>query len=193
MNTIDRAKNIILRPKQTWEEIKDESMGISEIFYSYVLILAAIPAISEFIGSSLIGYSFMGMHYRLGVMTALGYSIFSYIMTIIVVYVVAIIANALAPKFDSEKNLTNALKAVAFSMTPSWVAGLLYLIPPLSILVILASIYGLYLFYLGLPLLMNTPKDKSLIYFIVVLIVTIVAYLVIGFITSALFVSAISV
>lgn len=193
MNTIDRAKNIILRPKQTWEEIKDESMGISEIFYSYVLILAAIPAISEFIGSSLIGYSFMGMHYRLGVMTALGYSIFSYIMTIIGVYVVAIIANALAPKFDSEKNLTNALKAVAFSMTPSWVAGLLYLIPPLSILVILASIYGLYLFYLGLPLLMNTPKDKSLIYFIVVLIVTIVAYLVIGFITSALFVSAISV
>lgn len=193
MNTIDRAKNIILRPKQTWEEIKNESTGISEIFYSYVLILAAIPAISQFIGSSLIGYSFMGMHYRLGVMTALGYSIFSYIMTIIGVYVVAIIANALAPKFDSEKNLTNALKAVAFSMTPSWVAGLLYLIPPLSILVILASIYGLYLFYLGLPLLMNTPKDKSLIYFIVVLIVTIVAYLVIGFITSALFVSAISV
>lgn len=193
MNTIDRAKNIILRPKQTWEEIKDESMGISEIFYSYVLILAAIPAISEFIGSSLIGYSFMGMHYRLGVMTALGYSIFSYIMTIIGVYVVAVIANALAPKFDSEKNLTNALKAVAFSMTPSWIAGLLYLIPPLSILAILASIYGLYLFYLGLPLLMNTPKDKSLIYFIVVLIVTIVAYLVIGFITSALFVSAISV
>lgn len=189
MNVVERAKNIIFRPSQTWEEIKSEQMSISELYLSYIVILAAIPAVAQFIGSAFIGYSIMGMHYRLGLISALGYSIFSYVMTLLGVYIVALIANALAPKFSSEQNLTNAFKAVTFSMTPTWIAGVLYIIPPLSILVILASIYGIYLFYLGLPLLMNTPKDKTLLYVIVVIVVTIIVYILIGFITSAIFVS----
>jgi len=54
-----------------------------------------------------------------------------------------LIANALASSFGSESNLTNAFKAVAFSMTPTWIAGFLYIIPPLSILVLLAVLYGI--------------------------------------------------
>lgn len=190
MNVVERAKNIILRPSPTWEEIKDEQVSISELYLSYIIILAAIPAISQFIGGAFVGYSVMGMHYRLGIFNALAYSIVSYVMTLLGVYIVALIANALAPKFSSEQNLINAFKAVTFSMTPSWIAGVLYIIPPLSILVLLAGIYGIYLFYLGLPLLMNTPKDKALVYVIVVIVVTIIVYILIGFITSALFVSA---
>ena len=99
------------------------------------------------------------------------------------------IANALASSFGSESNLTNAFKAVAFSMTPTWIAGVLYIIPPFSILVLLAVLYGIYLFYLGLPLLMNTPKEKGLLYVIVVIVITIIFYIILGFITSALFIA----
>lgn len=141
MNVIERAKSIILKPAQTWGEIKDDKITISELYLSYIMILAAIPAFAQFIGNAFIGYSVMGMHYRMGFFNALGYSIASYLMSLFGVYIVAIIANALAPQFDSEQNLTNALKAVAFSMTPSWIAGILYIIPPFSMLVFIAGLF----------------------------------------------------
>jgi len=189
MNIVERVKNILFKPSQTWAEIKNEQISIAEIYLSYVVILASIPAIAQFIGSAFIGYSVMGMHFRMGIGSALGYAIVSYIFSLIGVYIVALIANALASSFGSESNLTNAFKAVAFSMTPIWVAGVLYIIPPLSILVILAGLYGIYLFYLGLPILMNTPKEKGLLYVIVVIVITIIFYIILGFITSALFIA----
>ena len=189
MNIVERAKNILFKPSQTWAEIQKEQMSIAEIYLSYVVILAAIPAIAQFIGSAFIGYSVMGMHFRMGIGSALGYAIVSYIFSLIGVYIVALIANALASSFGTEPNLTNAFKAVAFSMTPTWVAGVLHIIPPLSILLILAGLYGIYLFYLGLPLLMNTPKEKGLIYVIVVIVITIVFYMILGFIASSIFIA----
>ncbi len=189
MKFIERAKNIIFKPSQTWAEIKNEQISVEELYLSYAVILAAIPAVAQFIGSTVIGYSFMGTTFRLGVATALKYSILSYIFSLIGIYIIAMIANALAPSFRSEQNFNNALKAVIFSMTPTWIAGVLYIIPPLSVLVIIGGFYGIYLFYIGLPLLMNTPKEKALVYVILVIIITIVVYLLIGAITSIIFVS----
>lgn len=189
MNIVERTKSIILKPSETWQEIKTEQVTIGELYKSYAVVLAAIPAIAQFIGNGLIGYSFMGTHIRMGLGSALGSALFSYAMSLIGLYIVALVADALAPSFGSSKNITNAFKAVVYSMTPSWVAGILYIIPPLSLLVIIAVIYGLYLFYLGLPLLMETPKEKALGYVIVVIVITIVIYIVIGFITGMVFMS----
>ncbi len=128
MNIVERAKNIILKPSKTWAEIKEEQMSIGEVYLSYAIILAAIPAIAQFIGNALIGYSVMGITFRMGIVNAFGYSIVFYVLSLVGVYILALIANALAPSFGSEQNLSNAFKAVTFSMTPSWIAGVLYII-----------------------------------------------------------------
>lgn len=189
MNIVERVKGIILKPSETWHEIKREEVTIGELYRSYAVVLAAIPAISGFIGSGLIGYSFMGTHIRMGLFSALGSALVSYVLSLIGLYIIALIADALAPSFGSSKNITNAFKAVVFSMTPSWVAGVLYILPPLSVLAIIAGLYGIYLFYLGLPLLMDTPKEKALGYVVVVIVVTIVIFILIGVITSTFFMS----
>ncbi|MFN3396696.1 MAG: Yip1 family protein [Thermodesulfovibrionales bacterium] len=189
MNIVERAKGIILKPTETWREIKEEQITIGELYKSYAVVLAAIPAIAQFIGSGLIGYSFMGTHIRMGLGSALGSAIVSYVMSLVSLYIVALIADSLAPSFGSSRNITNAFKAVCYSITPTWVAGVLYIFPPLSVLVIIAGLYGIYLFYLGLPLLMETPKEKALGYVIVVIVITIVIYVAIGFITGMVFMS----
>ncbi len=58
--------------------------------------------------------------------------------------------------------------------------GIFYIIPMLSILTLLCSLYGLYILYLGIPVLMETPKDKVLIYTIAIIAVTIVISFIIG-------------
>jgi hypothetical protein len=88
----------------------------------------------------------------------------------------------LAPNFGSQKNFGRAVQLVAYSYTPSWVAGIFYIIPALGILALLAGLYGLYLLYLGLPQIMKTPDDKVVIY----LVVTIVAVIIVSFILTAI-------
>ncbi len=187
MDLVERVKGIILKPSRTWPEIKEETITISELYTSYAMILAAIPAVASLIGYGVIGHSAFGMYVRWGIGRALGYAILYYVLSLIGVYIDALIIDALAPSFGSKKNILNAFKTVVFSMTPGWLGGIFYIIPSLSILAILAGLYGLYLFYLGLPLLMETPKEKSLGYVIVVIVVTIVVNLVIGAITGAIF------
>lgn len=187
MDLVERVKSIILKPSKTWPEIKEEKITISELYTSYAMILAAIPAVAQLIGYGVIGHSALGVHFRWGIGRALGHAILYYVLSLVGVYVVALITDALAPSFGSKKNILNAFKAVIFSMTPGWVGGIFYIIPSLSILTILAGLYGLYLFYLGLPLLMEAPKEKSLGYIIVVIVVTIIVYVIIGTITGAIF------
>ena len=68
-----------------------------------------------------------------------------------------------APRFGGRKNFGNALKLSVYSHTPLWLAGIFLLIPGLNFLLIL-GVYGLYLFWIGLPLLMQVPDDKALPY-----------------------------
>ena len=75
MSLVERAKEIILKPQETWEKIKGEETTIKELYTSYAGILALIPAIASFIGMSLIGTSFMGFHYRAPIIISLPLSL----------------------------------------------------------------------------------------------------------------------
>jgi len=78
MNIVERTKNIILKPSQTWAEIHAEQMSISDLYKSYAVILAAIPAVASLIGYGLIGQSAFGIYVRWGIGRALGYAILYY-------------------------------------------------------------------------------------------------------------------
>jgi len=189
MDLVARVKAIALKPKEEWVKIKAETTSVSELFTSYAMILAAVPAVAQFIGFGLIGrrYPFIGW-VRMGLGTSLLRAVFSYILSLVMVYVFALIINALAPSFGSTPNQSNAMKLAVYSMTPGWVAGVLYVVPFLEWLVILASLYGLYVLYLGFATpMMETPKDKILTYLVVSIVVVVVLSVVIGLVLGAVF------
>ncbi|MEW6187091.1 MAG: Yip1 family protein [Thermodesulfobacteriota bacterium] len=187
MNIIQRAKDIMFKPTDTWTEIKGEQTTIKELYTSYAVILAAIPPIATFIGMSLLGISVFAFSYRMPIGWGISQAIVSYILSLVGLYVVALIIDALAPNFGSQKNQINAMKVAVFAWTPSWIAGILMVIPALSPLAMLLSLYSLYLYYVGLPILMETPKEKALGYVIVTILVSIVVFILIGVISNALF------
>jgi len=189
MDIVARAQGILLKPKEEWVKIKEETLPVSQLFTSYVLILAAIPAIAQFVGLALVGRS--GPYralFRLGIGRAFVYAIFLYLGALVTVYLLGLIINALAPTFSSSKNISNAMNLAVYSMTPGWLAGVLYIIPFLGFLAVLGSLYGLYLLYLGFATpLMDTPKDKVVGYLVVSIIVAIVLIVVISIILGSIF------
>ncbi len=72
------------------------------------------------------------------------------------------------------------MKVAVYSYTPAWIAGVLQIFPPLSVLGVLAGLYGIYLLYLGLPHLMKAPQDKAVGYTAVVVVCAIVLTIVLG-------------
>jgi hypothetical protein len=185
MNLVERAKNILLTPAKEWDVIKAEQLTIMDMFTKYAMILAAIPAIAGFIGYSVIGISFGFGTFRVPIGTSLVWAILQYILSLGGVFLIAFIMDALAPTFGSTKNLIAAVKIVVFSYTATWVAGILNIIPSLGILVGLASLYSLFLMYMGMQKIKEVPKDKMVGYFVVTIIAAVVVYFVIGMIVGA--------
>jgi len=189
MDIVQRVQSIILKPKEEWVKIKAEPATAAGLFTSYAMILAALPAGAHLLGNILVGRRMpvVGL-YRWSIGRAFGNAVVSYVFALVTVYLFALIINELAPSFGSAKNMTSALKISVYSMTPGWVAGILYIIPGLEILGILASLYGLYVLYLGFDTpMMETPKDKVMSYLGVSIVVVIVLYVVFSLILGGIF------
>ena len=181
MDIVSRAKSICLTPAAEWPVIAEEQTSTSDLITGYIVPLAAIGAVAGFIGGSVIGQSLpFGGYYRIPITTGLGVAIFSFVMAVVGVFVIAFIIDALAPTFGARKNSAQAFKLAAYSYTPAWIAGALRILPLLGFLGVLVGLYGLYLLYLGLPRLMRCPDDKAVGYTVVVVICAIVLFFVIA-------------
>lgn len=180
MNIIERVKEILISPKQAWPVIATEETDTVTLYTQYIMILAAIQAVAGFIGMSLFGVSFMGVSVRVPIMTGLVQMVLGYAMGLAMVYIVAQIANALAPSFGGQKSPINALKLVAYSSTAAMLGGIFTIIPALGVLTLVAALYSLYLLFLGVPALMQVPREKALSYTAVLVVCAIVVGAIFG-------------
>jgi uncharacterized membrane protein len=183
---LERVKNILMQPRAEWARIDAEPTTIGDIYRSYVIILAAIPAVATIIGGLLVGGNFGYFSVRLPIGWVIGHALVGYILALVGCYVMALIIEALAPTFGGTKDRVKAFKVAAYSYTAGWVAGILLILPALAIIVGLLSLYSLYLMYVGLPILMKTPADRAVPYIVAVIVAAIVLYLIIGAVTGAI-------
>lgn len=177
---IDRVKNLLMTPKTEWAKIDGEPATVQGLFTGYVMLLAAIPAICTAIGLFLfvprtVVVAGVGIAAGLSTTSIIASALISYVLSLVSVYVMGLIIDALAPSFGSTKDPIKAMKVAAYYPTAAWVAGIGMLVPGIGGLVLLVGgLYSLYLLFLGLPVLMRTPQDKQVTYFVVTLVVAIV-------------------
>ena len=182
-----RIKAILSTPQTEWPVIAAEPDTVGGLFRNYICIVAALPVIAYFIRGSLIGHGGWGMHIHTPLGLGLLGLILHYLLTLVVVYLVALIVNAFAPSFGGSKDSVQALKTVAYAWTAGWVAGIAIIIPWLGWLVAIAGvIYGIYLLYLGLPHTMRCPPERAGGYTAVIVIIGIVLSWIVGLIMTGI-------
>jgi hypothetical protein len=174
MDLVSRVKNLLIDSASEWRVIDGEQDPPSAILKNYVAIVAAIPVVCGFIGASIVGVG----PYRTGIVLGLFSTIIQYVLTLIGVYLIAFIIDALAPTFGGRKDFNSAFKVAAYSPTAAWVAGIFALLPILSVLTIL-GLYSLYLLYIGLPILMRTPPERSIGYILAVIVCAVIVWILI--------------
>ncbi|MDP1632042.1 MAG: Yip1 family protein [Caulobacter sp.] len=181
---IQRVRDILTQPKPTWEVIDGEAATIKGLFTGYVAILAALPAIAGILAAGFLA-PMMGRFAAFGPVGAIVSAVIGYGLTLVGVYVFAIVVDALAPSFGGVANRVQALKGVAYGGTASWIGGGLSFVPVLGWLIAFAGgLYSLYLLFLGLPKMMKVPEDKALGFVLVSLVVVVVIQVVIAWIVG---------
>jgi hypothetical protein len=181
---VGRAKAILVSPSTEWPVIAGETESVQSVFTRYVVPLAAIGPICGFIGGQVFGVGVLGFRYHPTLLGGLSTAITQYVFALLTIFLIAWVANFLADKFGGQPSYQRAFRLCAYAMTAGWVAGVFDLLTSLSLLVLLASLYGIYLFYLGATPMMAVPKDKAMGYTAVPIVAVIVIGIVFGLITA---------
>ena len=164
-----RVTNILTSPNTEWPVIAAESETVGDLYTKYVVILAAIPPLA--------------LALRGGIRLA----VLQYLIGLLSVFICAWVIAWLGPRFSSSGDTVAALKMVAYANTPAWVAGIFNLIPWVGwLLVFVLSLYGVYLYYIGLGPVMKTPSGQTIPFMVVSAILLIVVTMVLGILLSPL-------
>ena len=188
---LERVRAIVLNPRATWPVIAAETDSVSGLYRNWILWLSAVAPLATFIGLAVFGLRlpFIGT-LRVGVGTLLTQMLLQYALTLLVIFVLALIAAALAPSFGGRSERVAALKAIAYAWTPVWVVGVLHLLPLLGVLTALLGLaalgYAAWLLYLGTQATLGVPQERAVGYTAVIIVIGFVLALVMGMLSSTL-------
>jgi hypothetical protein len=134
---------------------------------------------------SLVGIGGFGFNFRIPIASGLAMMITTYILSLVMTFGMGWLTSVLAPTFGGQSNLVQGLKLAVFGGTPMMLAGVFNVLPALSIIGLLVALYSLYVMYLGLPVLMKNPKEKTIVYMVVLIIASIISGVVLGMVSRA--------
>lgn len=180
---VERARAILLKPREEWPVIAGESASPSGLVTGYAVPLAAIGPVARFLHGQLFGWGWFGISWRPGLVASLSSLVVTYVLNLVAILVLALITDALAPKFGGTANRTAAFKLVIYGSTAAWLAGIFGLVPGLSILG-LAGVYSFYLYYTGASPLMQVPQARAASFTVVAVLCAVALYIVIAAVTA---------
>lgn len=165
---IQHMMGILYHPKAEWKMIKDEHYSATHVFMAQISILAAIPAISLYIGTTQIGWSIAGGEFvKLQSSSALMAAIAFYFAMWVAVGLIAYAIRWMEKTYGGEAAYEDCLLLTTFTATPMFIAGLAGLYPMLwlNVMVVLAALtYSIYLLYTGVPIIMQIPEERAFLF-----------------------------
>jgi hypothetical protein len=85
----------------------------------------------------------------------------TFLISLAGLYLVGLVINSLASAFGGRPDRRQALKTAAYALTPAWLGTALSLLPMGNLLQFLAGLYGVYVLYVGLPIMMQAKEDGA--------------------------------
>ena len=182
-----RIKGILTAPRAEWNAIAAAPASALDVWLGYVIPLALIGPVALAVAQVVFGTSFplVGL-VKAAPATGIAAGLLTFAFTLAEVAVLAWAVTALAPKFGARADRVAALQVVAYSMTPVWLAGVLYLVPVLAFLWLPAALYAFLLCLFGLRALMRCTPQQALAYAFTTLAIAFALWLVAGTLVTAL-------
>ena len=165
---INHVVGLFTHPREEWKEIRGEEESISHMYFTHVLILAAIPVVSAYIGTSQVGWKIgSGAAVKLTEASAMQMTVLTYLAMLLGVACMGAFIHWMSRTYDAKPTITQCVIFAAYNATPLFIGGLAALYPSLwlALLVGTAAIsYTVYLLYVGIPAFMGIPEEEGFVY-----------------------------
>jgi hypothetical protein len=179
-STFKNAIALVTNPISFMKENKDVVPPVNSLMINYVAVLAAIPFIATLIGD-LWYYAYRGLYGY-----AVASAILTYVLDVAAVFVIGMVIWKLAPTFGTTADQARATVLAAYIFTPVFLISILDIIPFIGWITFVGLLYGLYILYMGIPILFNTPADKVLTYTVGIVVASFVVLAIISAIIGAI-------
>jgi hypothetical protein len=124
--------------------------------------MAAFASVMSFLRLSGVGVEVpSGGTVRAPVASGLATSLLTFLISLAGLYLVGLVINSLASAFGGRPDRRQALKTAAYALTPAWLGTALSFLPMGNFLQFLAGLYGVYVLYVGLPIMMQAKEDGA--------------------------------
>lgn len=162
---IQHMWGVLYDPKHEWQDIRKEHYSMMHCFLSQISILAAIPALALFIGTTQIGWSIAGGEFvKLTMGSALMAAVAFYAAMWVAVGFIAYVIHWMEKTYGGNVTIDECMVLTTFTATPMFLAGIVGLYPVLwlNVMVGLAAVcYTVYLLFTGVPEIMQIPEDRA--------------------------------
>lgn len=157
---------LLTHPDREMRDIKQENETVSHHYTHHVLLMALIPVICAFIGTTQIGWD-LGANETipLSILSALGLAVLFYALILGSVAVMGRVIHWMARDYPQRPSLQRCTVFAGYVATPLFLSGLVALYPLVWLCVLvgaLALVYTGYLLYVGIPLFLNIDREESL-------------------------------
>ena len=157
---------LLAHPNREMHDIKQENETVSHHYTHHVLLLALIPVVCAFIGTTQIGWD-VGIERTipLSFSSAFGLGILFYALMLGGVAVMGRVIWWMARDYPQRPSLARCMVFAGYVATPLFISGLVALYPLVWLCVLvgtLALAYTGYLLYVGIPLFLNIDREESL-------------------------------
>jgi hypothetical protein len=166
-------------PAREWESIREQYKSSERAGVGHVFVLAAIPAISGYIGTTQVGWRIgVGDPIKITGDSAISIAVIYYLALLVGVYTIGWMIHLLGRAYEIEKPLSLSIALAAYTATPLFLIGVMQVYPVLWLNMLIglpALAYTVYLLYSGLPIMMEIPAERGFLYSSAVLAVGLIA------------------
>jgi hypothetical protein len=170
---------LFTQPREEWKSIRDERCSVGKCFCSHVLVLAAIPVVCGFIGTTQVGWEIGGREaIKLTTASALKISVLYYITMLVAVFTIGKLIHWMGETYGTKQPLAQCIALAAYTATPLFLVGIMQLYPLLWLNLLIglpALAYSVYLLYTGVPVMMEISEERGFLFSSAVLAVGLVA------------------
>jgi hypothetical protein len=163
---INHAAGLLFRPTHEWQKIADRADRGSNI--AYFLVLALLPALAWYYGTTQIGWSVGdGEVTRLTADSALRLIVLFYLAMVVSIIIIGYSIHWMAVSYGATSTLLRGISVAGFTATPLLLAGAIGFSPVLwaaLVVGIVAVSWSLYLLYTGIPIVMHVPEDRGFLF-----------------------------
>ncbi|WP_054179191.1 Yip1 family protein [Trabulsiella odontotermitis] len=153
-------------PEREMHVIRGENESVSHHYTHHVLIMAAIPVICAFIGTTQLGWNFGdGTVVKLSPLTGLFSAVLFYALMLIGVAAMGRVIWWMARHYPQRPSLRHCMVFAGYVATPLFLSGIVALYPLVWLCALAGTIalfYTGYLLYLGVPTFLNINKEEGL-------------------------------